>query len=195
MAQSFSENDLAALIKAVHFAAEKHHDQRRKDTQATPYINHPIEVMRLLWQEGGVRDVEILLAALLHDTIEDTGTQPEEIENAFGGRVLALVQEVSDDKSMPQEERKRRQEEHADSLSNGAKQIKLADKTSNVRETGFNPPFGWSMKRRREYLAWAGRVAAGLRGVNPALEETFDRILAESHAALDSHQRRGIFKI
>ena len=173
---------LAPLLAALRLAAEKHRTQRRKGVDASPYINHPIEVAELLARVGGVRDVEVLAAAILHDTIEDTETTPEELENAFGARVRGLVAELTDDKSLPKAERKRLQREHAPHMSQDAKQIKLADKISNVREIGASPPDGWTLERRREYIAWARSVVAGCRGANPELERCFDRVAAETEA-------------
>jgi len=175
---------LAPLLAALRLAAEKHRDQRRKGADASPYINHPIEVADLLARIGGVRDVELLAAAILHDTIEDTETSPEELERAFGPRVRGLVAEVTDDKSLPKAERKQVQRDHAPHLSQDAKQIKLADKISNVREIGASPPDGWPLERRREYIAWARSVVAGCRGANLELERYFDRVAAEAEAAL-----------
>jgi guanosine-3',5'-bis(diphosphate) 3'-pyrophosphohydrolase len=172
----FSENT-GLLIKALRFSAEKHRHQRRKDQAESPYINHPIEVAQLLWDVGGVRDVNVLLAALLHDTIEDTQTSPEEIRGLFGEEVLSLVLEVTDDKSLPKAERKRLQIEDATSHSTGAKLIKLADKACNVRDLVGSPPKDWSLDRRREYLDWTEQVVAGLRGTNPALEAYYEREL------------------
>ena len=174
------------LLQAMRFAAHKHRDQKRKDGDATPYINHPIEVAELLAQVGGVRDPDVLCAALLHDTIEDTETTGEDLEAVFGPRVRALVEEVSDDKSLPKEERKRLQIEHAPHLSDDAKRIKVADKTSNVRDVTLSPPAGWSEERRADYLDWARRVIDGVRGVCPPLEAEFDRALAEGRARLGS---------
>ncbi|MEX2205261.1 MAG: HD domain-containing protein [Myxococcota bacterium] len=175
---------LAPLLAALRFAAEKHRSQKRKGTDASPYINHPIEVAELLARVGGVRDVELLAAAILHDTIEDTETTPDELEAAFGARVCCLVAEVTDDKSLPKAERKKLQEEHAPQLSRDAKQLKLGDKISNVREIGAAPPADWSLERRREYIAWARSVVDGCRGANAALERHFDSIAAETEAAL-----------
>ncbi len=171
-----SENT-GLLIKAMHFSADKHRYQRRKDQAKSPYINHPIEVTELLWEVGGVRDLHILLAALLHDTLEDTQTTPEEISGLFGPQVLALVLEVTDDKSLPKAERKRLQVENAAHKSHGARLIKLADKSCNVRDLVGSPPVDWSLERKREYLMWSDQVVAGLRGTNPALEEYYDREL------------------
>ncbi len=175
---------LAPLLAALRFAAEKHRDQRRKGADASPYINHPIEVAELLARVGGVRDVEVLAASILHDTIEDTETTPEELERAFGARVRGLVAEVTDDKSLPKAERKRLQREHAPHMSRDAKQIKLADKISNVREIGASPPHGWPLERRQEYIAWARAVVEGCRGANLELERFFDRAAAEAGVAL-----------
>ncbi|MCL4530317.1 MAG: HD domain-containing protein [Chloroflexi bacterium] len=169
--------DTGLLIRALRFSADKHRYQRRKDQAQSPYINHPIEVSQLLWEVGGVRDVSVLLAALLHDTIEDTQTTPDEIRKLFGDEVLSLVLEVTDDKSLPKAERKRLQIENAPHKSVGAKLIKLADKSCNVRDMVGSPPKDWPLERRREYLLWTEQVVAGLRGTNMALEAYYEREL------------------
>jgi guanosine-3',5'-bis(diphosphate) 3'-pyrophosphohydrolase len=165
--------ELALLLKALAFAAHKHRDQRRKDAEASPYINHPIALADLLVNEGGITDVEVLCAALLHDTVEDTATTPEELE-AFGARVAGIVAEVTDDKLLPKAERKRLQVEHAGALSPEAKLVKLADKTCNLRDVAIRPPAHWDLARRREYFDWAKRVVDGVRGAHPRLEAAFD---------------------
>src|SRR5437762_7741677 len=170
-------NTIAALLKALHFAAHKHRDQRRKDVEASPYINHPIEVAEILARVGGVTDLVILQAAVLHDTLEDTKTTPEELEAAFGPEVRRVVEEVTDDKRLPKLERKRLQIEHAPHLSARAKQIKLADKISNVRSVTQTPPADWPLQRRREYLDWTEQVVAGLRGCNASLESLYYQLL------------------
>lgn len=179
----FSENT-GQLLEAIRFAAEKHRNQRRKDSERSPYINHPIEVAQLLWEIGGVRDVEVVLAAVLHDTVEDTETRPEEISERFGKQVLSFVMEVTDDKSLPKGERKRLQIVNAPHKSYGAKLIKLADKACNVRNLVTMPPKNWSMKRRQEYLLWGEKVVAGLRGTNAALEEYYDHELSSGKLLL-----------
>jgi guanosine-3',5'-bis(diphosphate) 3'-pyrophosphohydrolase len=176
---------IASLLTALRFAAEKHRQQRRKDGD-TPYINHPIEVAELLATRGGISDMAILQAAVLHDTIEDTETTGEELEMAFGPEVRNFVEEVTDDKSLPKAQRKQLQIEHAPHLSAGARQIKLADKISNIRSIGHCPPTDWPLTRCREYLVWAERVVTGLRGANAALEARFDEVLAESRRRLDA---------
>jgi guanosine-3',5'-bis(diphosphate) 3'-pyrophosphohydrolase len=177
---TFHEDDISTILAAVKFSAEKHRDQRRKGSTAYPYINHPIEVAETLWSVGGVRDVATIVAAILHDTIEDTETTPEELERLFGSHVRELVAEVTDDKNLSKEERKQLQVDHAPHKSDAAKQIKLGDKLCNVRDVAEDPPHTWSLERRREYLDWAERVVAGLRGANPRLEAHFDRILADA---------------
>ena len=168
------KGELALLLKALAFAAHKHRDQRRKDAEASPYINHPIALADVLVNEGGVTDVEVLCAALLHDTVEDTDTTHEELANAFGSRVARIVAEVTDDKDLAKEERKRLQIEHAARLSTEAKLVKLADKICNVRDVAKHPPAHWDFARRREYFDWARRVVDGLRGAHPRLEAAFD---------------------
>jgi GTP diphosphokinase / guanosine-3',5'-bis(diphosphate) 3'-diphosphatase len=179
----FSENT-GQLLEAIRFSAEKHRNQRRKDREQTPYINHPIEVVQLLWEVGGVRDVDVLLAAILHDTVEDTDTRPEEIRERFGEQVLSFVMEVTDDKNLPKAKRKRLQIETAAHKSHGAKLIKLADKSCNVRNLVTMPPKDWSLERRQEYLLWTEKVVAGLRGTNAALEGYYDHELASGKMLL-----------
>ena len=175
---------LRDLLAAVHFAADKHRDQRRKDAGASPYVNHPIEVAETLARVGGVGDPVALQAALLHDTLEDTLTTPSELEQAFGPEVRAVVEEVTDDKALEKGERKQRQIEHAPSLSPRAKLVKLADKICNVRDVIHAPPEHWPRERRREYVEWSAAVVAGCRGVNAALEACFDQLLEEGRRTL-----------
>ena len=170
------KTDIAKFIEAASFAAKKHRDQRRKGNDAEPYINHPLEVASLLANVGGIADCDVLAAAVLHDTIEDTETTAEEIRGKFGERVCGMVLEVTDDKSLPKAERKQKQVEHAPHLSGGAKLVKLGDKISNVRDVLENPPDGWSPERCREYVEWGARVVAGLRGANAELEKRFDEL-------------------
>jgi GTP diphosphokinase / guanosine-3',5'-bis(diphosphate) 3'-diphosphatase len=172
------EKELALLFRALAFAAHKHRDQRRKDAEASPYINHPIALAEVLAGEGGVTDVEVLAAALLHDTIEDTDTTAGELEAQFGKRITGMVVEVTDDESLPKAEKKRLQIEHAPGLSPGAKLVKLADKICNLRDVADRPPAKWELQRRQEYFEWAKRVIDGLRGVHPGLEAAFDAAYA-----------------
>jgi guanosine-3',5'-bis(diphosphate) 3'-pyrophosphohydrolase len=169
--------DLSILFRALRFAADHHRDDRRKGAGASPYINHPIAVASEL-VDAGVEDPEVLAAALLHDTVEDTWATPEEIEAAFGPRVRSLVDSVTDDKSLRSRERKRLQVVHAPDLEPAAKLIKIADKTANVHDVGHDPPAHWTLERRRDYLDWTERVVEGCRGVNETLEWRYDRELA-----------------
>lgn len=178
------------LLRAVEFAAEKHRDQRRKGVEASPYINHPIQVAEILATVGKVDDVTTLAAALLHDTVEDTDTSPEDLESVFGSEVAEVVSEVTDDKSLAKAQRKRLQIEHTPRLSDRAKMIKIADKTCNVRDIGAKPPADWDNQRRQEYFEWAGQVVAGCRGVNPDLEAYFDECVAKSQEQLARSFRR-----
>ena len=178
------DRDAGTLLKAILFAAEKHRDQRRKDEPHTPYVNHPIQVAEILWRVGDVRDEATLLAAILHDTIEDTPTTADEIGSRFGKEVVTLVLEVTDDKSLPKEERKRLQVEHAPELTSKAKLIKLADKICNLRDLLDSPPAGWPLSRRQEYLLWTEKVVRGLRGTNPDLEGLYDQILFDGRHRL-----------
>ena len=171
-------NNLSKLLEAASFSAKKHRYQKRKGDDAEPYINHPLEVANLLVNVGKVEDYDVLMAAILHDTVEDTETTAEEITELFGENVSKMVLEVTDDKSLPKQRRKELQIEHAPHLSPGAKQIKLCDKISNVTDVLNNPPAGWSKERRDEYIAWAGRVVDGLRGVNKNLEDYFDNLVS-----------------
>ncbi len=176
--KSAPDMDLSVLLKALSFAAHKHRDQRRKDAEASPYINHPIALAQVLTGEGGVTDIEVLAAALLHDTIEDTATTREELECEFGGRIAAIVAEVTDDTGLPKADRKRLQIEHAAQLSDAARLVKLADKICNLRDVAGRPPAKWDLQRRREYFEWAKQVIDGLRGTPGqsmrALETAFD---------------------
>ncbi len=181
-----TEPDDILILRAVDFAARKHREQKRKDKEASPYINHPISVALLLADIGGVRDPEVLAAAILHDTLEDTKTTPDELEAIFGSRVRRLVEEVTDDKRLPKQERKKLQIEHARHLSPEAALLKLGDKISNVRDVAHSPPVEWNFRRRMEYLDWAEAVVNNCPKVNPALEKRFAEVLDEGRRKLVS---------
>ncbi|XP_075860849.1 guanosine-3',5'-bis(diphosphate) 3'-pyrophosphohydrolase MESH1 isoform X1 [Microcebus murinus] len=136
-------SEAAQLLEAADFAARKHRQQRRKDPEGTPYINHPIGVARILTHEAGITDIAVLQAALLHDTVEDTDTTLDEVELHFGAQVRRLVEEVTDDKTLPKMERKRLQVEQAPHSSPGAKLVKLADKLYNLRDLNRCTPEGF----------------------------------------------------
>jgi guanosine-3',5'-bis(diphosphate) 3'-pyrophosphohydrolase len=173
-------NGLVLISCAADFAAERHKEQRRKGAGQSPYVNHLAEVARLLAAatEGG--DAELIAAGWLHDTVEDTATGREELVSTFGDDVASLVMEVTDDKTLPKQERKRLQVLKTPTKTPRAKMIKLADLTSNLRQF----PDSWEQQRIQEYLEWAAKVAAGCRGVNPELERMFDEAITSGRAAL-----------
>ena len=166
--------DIPLILKALDFAAHKHRDQRRKNVEASPYINHPIELAKVLSNEGGITSSDLLCAALLHDTVEDTTTTKEELLELFGEKITTIVLEVTDDKTKTKADRKRLQIEHAASISRPAKLVKLADKICNLRDMQDSPPANWPLERRREYFDWATQVVDQLRGVHEGLEALFD---------------------
>src|SRR5436190_18942193 len=126
------------IVDAIAFAAYKHRRQRRKDPEASPYINHPIAIAHVLSNEAGMTNAKLLAAAILHDTIEDTETTYEELRERLGKTIAGVVLEVSDDTTLPKAERKRLQIEHAEHLSRRAPLVKLADKICDVRDGAAN---------------------------------------------------------
>ncbi len=181
-------NGMLVVMKALDAAARWHVHQRRKGEAKEPYINHPIEVANLVAQATDGADPNLIAAALLHDVIEDCGVSFSLIVDCFGFDVGDLVMEVTDDKTLPATERKRRQVDTAPQKSPRAKLIKLADKTSNLRTIASSPPAGWSPDRRLEYVLFACEVAEGLRGSNTFLEKQFDD--AAAAAALSVNRSR-----
>ncbi|XP_074151290.1 guanosine-3',5'-bis(diphosphate) 3'-pyrophosphohydrolase MESH1 [Sminthopsis crassicaudata] len=177
-------SDAALLLEAADFAARKHSTQRRKDPEETPYINHPIGVARILTYEAGITDIAVLQAALLHDTVEDTNTTLEEVEEHFGAEVRRIVDEVTDNKELPKLERKRLQVENASQSSRAAKLVKLADKLYNLRDLNRRTPKGWSEQRVQEYFEWAAQVVKGLQGTSPQMESALQKLFQERGLSL-----------
>jgi guanosine-3',5'-bis(diphosphate) 3'-pyrophosphohydrolase len=176
-------NGISLLARAWNFSAQRHSNQKRKGEAQEPYVNHLAEVAELVAIATNGLDANLVAAAVLHDTVEDTNTLPAELASVFNVDIADLVGEVTDDKSLGKAERKKLQIQHAASKSDRAKVIKLADKTSNLRSLVKSPPVNWNLQRRQEYLDWALDVAKGLRGVNTWLEAQFDEAaqqLAES---------------
>lgn len=165
---------LGSVMRAADAAARWHVHQRRKGAAQEPYVNHLLEVASLVAEATDGADSDAVIAALLHDAIEDQGVTAKTIASEFGKRVADIVVEVTDDKSLPKAERKRKQVESASKKSRDAKLIKLADKTSNLRAIATSPAPDWSVERRLEYVDWAKRVVAGIRGTSPWLEQQFD---------------------
>ncbi len=172
-----SDPTIPRIFQALAFAAAKHRDQRRKDCHASPYINHPIALARVLCEQG-IQDDVVLCAALLHDTLEDTETCPEELKAQFGTAITAIVQEVTDDKRLPKAERKRLQILHAGQASRPARLVKLADKICNLYDLIHAPPVDWDLARQRAYFDWAKAVVDQLRGTHEGLEQAFDALYA-----------------
>lgn len=177
--------DLTNILEAAVFAARKHQGQVRKDQQKSPYVTHPLLVAKSIFAIGGVKETRTLIAAVLHDTIEDTDTKEIEIRDQFGEVVLSMVLEVTDDKSLEKMERKRQQVVHAPYLSRPARLIKLADKLINCQDILYSPPEDWTLERRRNYIQWGADVIARIRGTNAPLEDAFDAILFEAEKKLD----------
>ena len=176
MSKELDRETFPDFVKALAFASRKHSQQRRKDADASPYINHPIALVSILAVEAGINDRDTLCAALLHDTIEDTNTSVEELVEAFGGSVASLVQEVTDNKRLPKAERKLRQVKHAAHLSAKARLVKLADKIANLRDVADSPPVNWSLARRQEYFDWAKQVVDQIPEPPPGLLSLFSAI-------------------
>lgn len=174
MTRTFTSEDLGLVLRALAFATHKHRDQRRKDVDASPYINHPIALANVLCTEAGVCDPLVVCAALLHDTLEETDTTLDELEEAFDKPIKDIVVELTVDKSLPREERRRMQLEHAAHSSTNAKLVMIADKICNLRDVSFRPPADWSLERRQEYVDWAKEVVDRLRGTHERLEFLFD---------------------
>jgi (p)ppGpp synthase/HD superfamily hydrolase len=177
-------NGLLLAVAAAEFAAKRHVNQRRKGAQAEPYINHLTEVAALLAAATSGKDAALVTAGYLHDTLEDTPTEYEELSSIFGDDVATLVGAVTDDKSLPKAERKRLQIEHAAKATPRAKLIKIADKISNLRSLAASPPADWDSGRAFEYVAWAEQVVAGCRGQNADLETLFDAAAADARRAI-----------
>ena len=188
MSMSDERPDTAILLAAIGFASRKHSTQCRKDVDASPYINHPIAVAHVLADTGGITDVITLMAAVLHDTIEDTETTPGELEAQFGRTVRKVVEELTDDKSLDKAVRNQLQVDHAPNLSGRAKAIKLADTIANVQDVMENPPPDWSAGRRTEYLEWTKQVVAGCRGANVPLERLYDQVIRKGRAKLTASE-------
>jgi GTP diphosphokinase / guanosine-3',5'-bis(diphosphate) 3'-diphosphatase len=166
------------ILKALEYAAAKHRDQRRKDKNASPYINHPIALAGVLWHEGHITDPVVIASALLHDTIEDTETSWQELRGEFGDEVADIVLEVTDVQWLKKSVRKRLQVSRAKHSSRAARLVKLADKICNLRDVATNPPAKWDLVRRREYFEWAKEVVDRLRGTDKRLERRFDEVYA-----------------
>ena len=188
----YSMKDLNKILEAISFAADRHRNQTRKGISKVPYINHPIQVAKIL-TDVGENEPELLIAAILHDVIEDTTKNEEEIKalsnvilSKFGEEVLITVLEVSDNKSLPVEERKRLQVIHTPDLSERARKLKIADKISNIEDVEKDPPENWEQERKLAYLNWAKQVVDGAKGLNKKLDQYFDQVYNETYSHIKS---------
>jgi guanosine-3',5'-bis(diphosphate) 3'-pyrophosphohydrolase len=177
-------NGTLLIARAADFAARAHVTQRRKGDAQEPYVNHLCEVALLLAEATGGEDPVLVAAGWLHDTLEDTATEREELEAKFGAEVAAIVAEVTDDKSLKKADRKRLQVETTPKKSLQARMLKIADKTSNLRSMALSPPTGWDLDRRMDYVRWAEAVVEGCRGLNAELETAFDDAGRQAQAAI-----------
>lgn len=175
------------LLLAVNYAAEKHQNQRRKNSEKTPYINHPLRVAQYI-AEGGENEIEIWIAAILHDTVEDTDATLEEIEKLFSSRISKLVAEVTDNKSLPKVEREKLQVSHAAEISKEAKLIKMADKLHNLTSFLYVPPAGWSAKEIQGYFVWSKAVMDNCKNVNEYLENKLNYLFNEGKFSLNGDE-------
>lgn len=182
-----SIEDTALIVAVMNYAAEAHQNQRRKGSVKRPYINHCIWVSNSIAASGDPHaSVDVLCAAILHDIVEDTPTTCADLQARFGASIAALVEEVSDDRSLSRAQRKALQVEHAGALSPGACLIKIADKTSNVRDLYLDPPTAWSVERILAYVDWSETVVAALSYQSAALMESFTRECAHAREAFAS---------
>lgn len=175
-------SDISRITRALEFACRKHVHQRRKGEHGEPYVNHLAEVAHLVAEATGGNDANLVIAALLHDCVEDQNVTRDEIAAVFGDDVAGIVMEVTDDKQIPKDLRKLAQVDHAARISARARVLKIADKTANLRSIQHSPP-AWPASRKRRYFAWAQAVVAGARGINPAIDAAFDAEVEHAMAA------------
>ena len=167
--------DLRSLTKALVFAAEAHRNQRRKGAAQEPYLNHLIEVLDLVVKATDGADMDILIAALLHDVVEDTSTSYEDVAANFGERVAEIVRENSDDMSLPKADRRLARIAAMPLKSREARLVKIADVISNLRAIAVSPPAGWPAERKLGYLQSCRRLVDAGRGTDAAIERIFDQ--------------------
>jgi guanosine-3',5'-bis(diphosphate) 3'-pyrophosphohydrolase len=171
-------------LQALDFAAERHSAQRRKGPDAAPYVNHLIEDATLVANVGQIDDVEVLIAAVLHDVLEDTPTTADEVTARFGARVCQFVQALSDDKSLPRKRRRQITLQELPETEELVKVIKLADLASNIK---LLPPT-WSDDRKREYLEWSEHAATICGSACQALAEVYWQRAGATRAVLEGSQ-------
>lgn len=176
--------DIRRVMAALAFAARAHANQRRKGAAQEPYVNHLIEVAELVAEATGGGDEDALIAALLHDVVEDTPITAEELAAQFGAEVARVVVENSDDMTLPKDARRRARIESAPRKSARARLVKSADLISNLRAMAASPPAGWPVDRKLGYLEGCRALMDAARGPNPWIEARFDETAAETERAI-----------
>ncbi len=190
--------DILKISQALVFASQAHSNQRRKGAAQEPYINHLIEVMDLVARVTRGEDADILVAALLHDVIEDAGVTAEELERKFGRRVARIVSENSDDMSLTKPERKAKRIAAMPGKPVDSRIVKTADVISNLRAVAVSAPAGWDIERKLGYLNSCRQLINAGRGASPELDALFDQTAADAEQALrndspmivDGHRRK-----
>lgn len=171
------EQDLpTAVFEALLFAGHVHNGQRRKDAPGSPHLKHLVQVAGLLVR-AGVRDPDVLRAAVLHDVLRDTDVEVAELQERFGERVSEIVLELSEDARLSRLDRREYMPRRVTEFGEPAKLIKLAEKISNLLDLAEHAPIGWSRQRRRNYFSWADGVTRPLRDINPELDAMLDQAL------------------
>jgi len=144
---------------AAGFATKRHAGQVRKGPKALPYVTHCAEVADIVRQFGA--DEDTIVAAWLHDTVEDTDTTLEEIKQIFGANVAGIVDEVTDDPNLDKAAQQAAQITSAPTKSQSAAMVKAADQMSNMRSIVNTPPY-WTRQRALTYIDKASAVVRGL---------------------------------
>ncbi len=175
---------VADLTGALAFAAGAHANQRRKGAAQEPYINHLIEVLDLVTRATEGQDRDAMLAALLHDVVEDTAITAKDLAARYGQTVADIVVANSDDMSLPKEERKRQRIAAMPHKSPQARMVKTADVISNLRAIVVSAPAGWGPDRKLGYLQGCRDLIDAGRGANAWLEGMFDQTAAEVERAV-----------
>ncbi|MEZ5314722.1 MAG: HD domain-containing protein [Chlamydiales bacterium] len=176
------------LICAIIYSAHQHANQVRKDKESTPYIIHPLEVCNNLWEVGQVRNANILMSAILHDTLEDTLATEDEIQKYFGQRVLITVKEVTNAPNLSSDENKQCQIDHVPCMSQDARLVKLADRLANITDLNTNPPSSWTSQKIENYFTWGEKLLAALRGTNHQLETMLKKMIEDHSTSKEVRQ-------
>ena len=172
------------VARAYDMAARAHAGQTRKGRMGIAYLNHPVEVARMVAGAGASEDT--VIAAVLHDVVEDGDVSLGDVEAAFGPEVTTLVGALTDDPAwddLSSVERKRLQAARMPDAPPEARLIKIADQTSNLHDLGREPD-AWAPRAAEDYAAASSAVVDACRGVSADLEAGFDAALAALHAAL-----------